>query len=84
MDGEEVEEMVRKQERFTAEKLLFVVTVAIFVIGFVLMYYGMRLGDVEKETEKIVLLSNEIKTSLAELHKNVDEINMIVNRSGPP
>ena len=84
MDGEEVEEVARKKEKFTAEKLLFVITVIVFVFGAVLMYYGVKISDVEKETKNMADIANQIKASLQEVEKNVNEINEIVNRSSAP
>ncbi len=76
---EEVEDL-KKKEKFTAEKLLFVFTVVVLVVGFVLVYYGIKIGSVEKESKEMLMLTSDIKTSLLEVQRNLDEINKIVKK----
>ena len=80
MNEEEVDDL-RKKEKFTSEKLLFVFTVVVLIIGVVLIYHGSRIGSLEKESKEVIMLSNEIKTSLQQVQINIDAVAKLVNQS---
>ncbi len=76
MDGKE--DSVKKEDGFTTEKLLFVFTLVVLVIGFILVYYGLQVKNLQKGSEDVLIVTSDIKQTLMDVQGDLQELTELV------